>query len=78
MATEPSPELDKLAHDVIGAAIEVHRQLGPGFLESTYEGALCMELELREIRFVNQHPLHVLYKGRYVGENRLDLLIEGQ
>ena len=43
---EPSAELDDLAHRVIGAAIEVHRLLGPGFLESVYEEALCVELAL--------------------------------
>jgi GxxExxY protein len=78
VGTEPAAELDALAHEVIGAAIEVHRQLGPGYLESIYEGALCTELELRHIRHVNQYPLNVLYKGRFVGENRLDLLVEGK
>ena len=43
---EPSEELDRLAHDVIGAAIEVHRLLGPRFLEEVYEEALCVELQL--------------------------------
>ena len=73
---EPDPELDELAHAVIGAAIEVHKVLGPGYLESVYEAALCTELEFREIVFVNQHPITVLYKGRYVGEGRLDILVE--
>lgn len=73
---EPNNETDNLARRVIGAAIEVHKSLGPGYLESVYEAALCMELELREIAFVNQYPISILYKGRYVGEGRLDLLVE--
>jgi GxxExxY protein len=73
---EPDPELDLLARAVIGAAIEVHKVLGPGYLESIYEASLCTELEFREIAFVNQHPMTVLYKGRYVGEGRLDILVE--
>lgn len=78
MSREPNADLDLLAHDVIGAAIEVHRQLGAGFLESIYEGALCTELELRGIRFANQVPVNVLYKGRYIGESRLDLLVDNR
>jgi GxxExxY protein len=53
-------ELSKL---VIGAAIEVHRALGPGLLESAYETCLCRELTLREIPFAKQVPLPVHYKG---------------
>jgi hypothetical protein len=48
---EPPVDIDRLARRVIGAAIEVHRALGPGFLESAYEEALCIELALREIPF---------------------------
>ena len=60
---EPDCETDALAHAVIGAAIEVHRHLGPGFLESVYEEALCVELRLREITFERQRVTKVEYKG---------------
>lgn len=72
---EPDPQLDRPAHQVIGAAIEVHRQLGPGFLESVYEEAMCVELTLREIAFSRQPPVVVDYKGQPIGQGRLDLLI---
>ena len=74
---EPGANVDALAHDVIGAAIEVHRTLGPGFLESVYEEALCIELRMRGMEFVRQHPISVSYKGHPVGESRLDLLVRG-
>lgn len=76
MTREPDAELDALASRVIGAAIEVHRVLGPGFLESVYEAALCSELEDRSITYVRQAVVEVSYKGRPVGESRLDLLVE--
>ena len=47
--SEPDTQIDRLAHLVIGAAIEVHRQLGPGFLESVYEQAMCIELGFARI-----------------------------
>ena len=72
---EPSQELDQLAHAVIGAAIEVHRLLGAGFLESVYEEALCIELQLRGIPFASQVAVALNYKGRIVGQGKLDLLI---
>ena len=73
---EPGEELDELARRVIGAAIEVHRQLGPGFPESIYEEALAMELDERSIPFVRQPVIMVHYKGRRVGEGRLDLWVD--
>ncbi len=68
-------EMSQLTGVVIGAAIEVHRVLGPGFLESVYEEALCVELQLRGIPFRRQPVVAVNYKGRLVGEGRLDLLV---
>lgn len=73
---EPSKELDELAFKVIGAAIEVHRKLGPGFLESVYEEALCVELAVRGIAFEQQVQIGIDYKGHTVGKARLDLLVE--
>lgn len=73
--SEPREELDRLAYEVIGAAIEVHRELGPGYLESVFENALCVELELRGIPFQRQFAFAVNYKGHAVGEGRLDLLV---
>ena len=76
LGVEPSPKLNDLSRRVIGAAIEVHRLLGPGFLESIYEEALCIELGLRGVPFVRQVPTGVAYKGRSVGEARLDLIVD--
>jgi GxxExxY protein len=72
---EPDEELDELAHGVIGAAVEVHTKLGPGFLESIYERALCVELRARGLRFERQVVVPVDYKGIRVGAGKLDLLV---
>ncbi len=56
-------EEDRLSKEIIGAAIEVHRHLGPGLLESAYEKCLCKELEIRGIVFERQKSLSVVYKG---------------
>ncbi|HSB79126.1 MAG TPA: GxxExxY protein [Candidatus Methylomirabilis sp.] len=73
--SEPSPALDALAHEVIDAALEVHRWLGPGYLESCYEEALAIELRERQIAFRRQAPISVDYKGRVVGEGRADFIV---
>ncbi|HEU5335840.1 MAG TPA: GxxExxY protein [Terriglobales bacterium] len=68
---------DRRTEPVIGAAIEVHRQLGPGLLESTYEECLCHELYLRGFRFKRQLELPVTYKGLKLDCGyRIDLLVE--
>jgi len=76
MIREPDPETDELARRVIGCAIEVHRNLGPGFLESIYEEALSREFELSGIRHICQYPIRIDYKGKPIGEGRLDFLIQ--
>jgi GxxExxY protein len=60
-------DFDPLSHAVIGAAIEVHRVLGPGFLEVVYEQALGVELGLRGISFAPQHVIGIAYKGKAGG-----------
>ncbi|MGQ0761112.1 MAG: GxxExxY protein [Acidobacteriota bacterium] len=68
--------LNRITGDVIGAAIEVHRQLGPGLLESSYRECLCRELLLRGIPFEREKPLPLEYKGIHLGCGyRLDLLV---
>lgn len=68
--------LNQLTERIIGCAIEVHRELGPGLLEATYESALCVELETQGHRFRRQVVFPVLYKGHGIGEYRLDLIVE--
>jgi GxxExxY protein len=75
----PIPEEDEvLARQVIGAAIEVHRILGPGFLESVYRRTLCHELSLRGIPFENDKELIVPYKDLRIPGQRFDVLVAGR
>jgi GxxExxY protein len=75
---KPDAELERITHEVIGAAIEVHKHLGPGHLEQHYEAALCHELDLRGIRYQRQVPIELKYKDKVVGQGRLDLFVEGR
>ncbi len=78
-ATETRSKLlhEELTEKVIGAAIEVHRELGPGLLESAYEECLCHELHLRRISFNRQVPLPVEYKGSNLDCGyRIDVIVE--
>ena len=71
--------LNELTHEVIGAAIEVHRKIGPGLLESAYRKCLGRELFLRGIKFEKEYPLPLEYKGiRLEAGYRPDLLIDGR
>jgi len=72
---EPDEPLDQLASVVVAAAVEVHSQLGPGFLESIYDNAICIELALRGVPFQRQVPVAVTYKAHPVGGGRIDLLV---
>jgi GxxExxY protein len=70
--------LNQLTHDIIGAAIEVHRKLGPGLLESAYRKCLCRELFLRGIAFEYEYPLPLEYKGiRLECGYRPDIVVAG-
>ena len=76
MATEAQRAQSPITERIIGCAIEVHRNLGPGFLEAAYESALCIELEAAGLKFERQVLFPVLYKGHRLSEHRLDLLVE--
>ena len=67
-----------MSNKVIGAAVEVHKELGPGFLESIYEEALKVELSKNELDFANQMEVQIEYLGVPVGLHRLDLLIQNE
>jgi GxxExxY protein len=66
----------ELSYRIMSAVFEVHNQLGPGFTEDIYENALAMELELQGIPFERQKQIQVFYKGRFVGNYRLDIVID--
>jgi GxxExxY protein len=69
-------EHEELTEKIIGAAIEVHRRLGPGFLESIYENALAIELRKRGLKVERQHEFVIGYDGEEVGRHRLDMFVE--
>jgi GxxExxY protein len=75
---KPGEDLDinKLTERIIGAAIRVHTELGPGFLESLYEEALSIELRTLGIDVERQKPVPIFYRVQPIGEHRVDLLVE--
>ncbi len=68
----------EITEGVIGAAITVHKALGPGFLEAIYEEALAAEFDHLEIGCERQKPVCISYRGKVIGEHRLDFLVEGK
>jgi GxxExxY protein len=68
---------DQVMARVIGGAIEVHRALGPGFLESIYQRAMALELDARGLKFDQELPVHVSYRGVDIPGQRVDLIVEG-
>jgi GxxExxY protein len=71
-------ELNKITEKIIGCAIEAHKILGPGLLESIYEKAICYEFERNNIKFKNQVTVPIVYKDKMLGEHRLDILVENE
>jgi len=71
-------DFEELSKKIIGAAIEVHRELGPGFLESIYEQALKVEFAEHNFHFDSQKEIKIKYLGVEVGLHRLDLIVENQ
>jgi GxxExxY protein len=69
-------DINQLTEKIIGCAIEMHRHLGPGLLENTYEEALCIEFDQAKILYRRQLPFPIMYKENTIGEYRLDLLVE--
>lgn len=75
---EPNDHANRLSNELIGAAIEVHRELGPGYHESIYENALEVELNERKVPVRRQHTFAVYYKGHLVGEGRTDMFLDDE
>ena len=73
-----NPEINRITSRIIGAAIEVHRALGPGLLEPLYESALCIELSECGIAYARQLRLPAYYKGHLLGEYRIDLVVNDE
>lgn len=71
-------QLNKITEKIIGCAIEVHRNLGPGLLESLYEKALCYEFQLGNINYKDQLIIPIIYKGKKLGEHRINILVEDE
>ncbi len=78
MPVEPSDDINALTHRTIGAAIEVHRRLGPGFSEAIYERAMLIELAHIGLPARSQVPVPVLYRDQPISDGVIDLLIDGQ
>jgi len=72
-----SPEADLAMSQTIGCAIAVHKVLGPGFIESIYRKAMCIELESRNLAYEKERSIRVTYKGVEIPGQRVDFIVEG-
>ena len=77
IASPLSPETDLIMSHTIGCAIAVHRALGPGFLESIYRKAMCIELESRNLAYEKERSIRVTYRGVEIPGQRVDFIVEG-
>jgi GxxExxY protein len=77
VASPVSAEAERVMHQTIGCAIAVHRALGPGFLESIYRSALCLEFDARHMVYERERPVHVRYRGVNIPGQRIDLIVQG-
>ena len=71
-------KINELTQKIIGCAIEVHRRLGPGLLESIYEKALCIELKHNGIKYERQKIINVDYRNQSLGIYKIDILVENK
>lgn len=69
------PAVERVVREIIGAAIAVHRALGPGFIEPVYARALAIELRCRGLRLSEEHVVEIRYRGELAGRHRLDLVV---
>lgn len=70
-------ELDDLTNRIISCAVEVHRRLGPGLVDSVYVAALCIELELAGLAYERSQPIEAAYREHQLRGERLDLIVDG-
>ena len=76
LASPLSQETEEIMFRTIGAAIAVHRQLGPGYLESAYKGAMCLELRAQNLSFERERAVTIRYRGVDLRGQRIDLIVE--
>jgi len=70
--------LNSLTERIIKCAIEVHKTLGPGLLESVYDKTMCYEIGVEGLRYLNQVVIPIMYKGTTLGEHRIDMIVEDE
>ena len=75
---DKTEQVNKITDKILGASIEVHKALGPGFIEKIYCEALCTEFEDRKIKYEKEKIIKVNYKDKLLGEQRIDFLVEDE